>query len=103
MDDLGFQDDLNWDEQHHSFLSDESGDTAFLDEIMNDRTSLEELESMSDNDEELDEHVEPAKDSDGKSRKRTINDVEKVPLLPVKDGILFLYNIKIIMIIQIKA
>ena len=106
MNDLGFLDDFDWDEQHHSFQDHErGGDTGsvgsdFFDEIMNDRTSLEGLEFIFDNDEES---LEPAKDSASKTRKRTIDDVEEGPILPLRDGILFLYNIKIITITQIKA
>jgi hypothetical protein len=92
---LGFLDDFDWDEQHHSFQDLERGkDTGssvgsdFFDEIMNDRTSLEGLTSMSDNQEETHEHVELAKDSARKPRKRTIDDIQEGSDLPLKDGIL---------------
>ena len=99
------QGEFNWNKQHHSSLSDESEDagsvgSAFFDGIMNDRTSLEGLEFMPGT-VGLDKHVERAKDSARKARKRTIHVSEGIPDLPLEDGILFLLNRKIIMIIQI--
>jgi hypothetical protein len=96
---------FNWNKQHHSSLSDESEDagsvgSAFFDEIMNDRTFLEGLEFMPGT-VGLDKHVERAKDSSRKARKRTIHDSEEIPDLPLEDGILYLLNRKIFMIIQI--
>ena len=94
MNDLSFLDDFDWDEQHHSIQDHERGEDTgsvgsdFFDETMNDRTSLEGLTSMSDNQEETHEHVELAKDSASKTRKRTIDDVEEGPVLPLKEGIL---------------
>jgi hypothetical protein len=75
--------------------------SAFFDEIMNDRTSLEGLEFLSDHEGDLNEPVEPAKDSARKARKRTIHVSEEIPDLPLENGILFLLSRKIIMIIQI--
>jgi hypothetical protein len=65
---------------------DESGNEGltsndFFDRIMNYGPSLEGLEFASDNEEE----VEPIKNSGGRSRKRTINDVEEIPHLPLED------------------
>ena len=98
---------MNWDKTYRNVSQpDESEDagsvgSAFFDEIMNDRTSLEGLEFLSDQEGDLNEHVEPAKDSARKARKRTIHVSEGIPDLPLEDGILFLVNRKIIMIIQI--
>ena len=99
------QGEFNWNKPHHSSLSDESEDAGsvgsdFFDGIMNDRTSLEGLEFMPGT-VGLDKHVERAKDSARKARKRTIHVSEGIPDLPLEDGILFLLNRKIIMIIQI--
>ena len=91
VNDLGFLDDFDWDEQHHSIQDHERGEDTgsvgsdFFDEIMNDRTSLEGLEFIFDNDEES---HEPAKDSPSKTRKRTIDDIQEGSVLPLKDGIL---------------
>ena len=91
MNDLGFLDDFDLDEQHPSFQDHERGEDTgsvgsdFFDEIMNDRTSLEGLEFIFDNDEES---HEPAKDSASKTRKRTIDDIQEGPVLPLKEGIL---------------
>ena len=62
---------------------------------MNHGPNLEGLEFLSDNEEE----VEPVADSISHTRKRTIDQVEKSPAVALQDGILFIYNQKIIMII----
>jgi hypothetical protein len=61
---------------------------------------LEGLEFTSDNEEELRRDGKRAGNDVGQTVERTINDVEEIPHLPLEDGILFIYNPKIIMIIQ---
>ena len=63
---------------------------------MNHGPPLEGLEFLSDNEEE----VEPVGDSISHTRKRIIDQVEKSPAVALQDGILFVFNQKIIMIIQ---
>jgi hypothetical protein len=60
---------------------------------MNSGPSLEGLEFTSDNEEDLDEHLQPVKDSVSPTRKRTIHDVEESPVLPLQDGNIFHYLI----------
>ena len=84
---------------------DESGNEGltsndFFDRIMNYGPSLEGLEFTSDNEEELRRDGKRAGNDVGQTVERTINDVEEIPDLPLEDGILFIYNPKIIMIIQ---
>jgi hypothetical protein len=57
---------------------------------MNSGPSLEGLEFTSDNEEDLDEHLQPVKDSVSPTRKRTIHDVKESPVAPLQDGIYFL-------------
>jgi len=63
---------------------------------MNHGPPLEGLEFLSDNEEE----VEPVGDSISQARKRILDQVETAGAVALQDGILFIYNQKIIMIIQ---
>jgi hypothetical protein len=83
------QDDENWDEDYLPSPPDESEvsdsiSSSFFDEIMNNSPSLEGLEFISDNEEELDEDVKSAR----KSPKRLIQEGEEIPDLPLQNGIL---------------
>jgi hypothetical protein len=86
--DHGSHDHLSWDGQHLSSLADGLGDTgsAFLEELSNYDTSLDELEFLSDNEEELSKAAQPKSDS---VYKHGINDAEERPGPPLQDGIYF--------------
>jgi hypothetical protein len=95
--------ELDLDYQHFSSVQGEGGDVTstgsdFYDQIMNTGPSLEGLEFSED---KLDAHLEPVGNSVRKARKRTISDVEISDDVRLQEGILFLYNRKIIMMIQI--
>jgi hypothetical protein len=79
----------------------ETGSTAseFFQQMMNNGQSLDNLEFLSDMEDEQEDDVKPVQDSARLARKRTIHDVEELPL---QVGILFLLNDKIIMIILMK-
>jgi hypothetical protein len=103
LNDLGFLEDINWDEKSLSSQNHDTGSTSseFLDHIMNSGPSLEGLEFTSDNEEDLDEHLQPGKDFVSPTRKRTIHDVEESPVLPLQDGNSFsISNIQIITVIR---
>jgi hypothetical protein len=95
LNDLSLLHNINWDEKSLSSQDHDSGSTSseFLDHIMNSGPSLEGLEFTSDNEEDLDEHLQLVKDSVSPTRKRTIHDVEESPVLPLQDGNIFHYLI----------
>jgi hypothetical protein len=95
LNDLGFLEDINWDEKSLSSQDHDTSSTSsdFLDHIMNFGPSLEGLEFTSDNEEDLDEHLQLVKDSVRPTRKRTIHDVEESPFLQLQDGNIFHYLI----------
>jgi hypothetical protein len=95
MIDFGSLDDFYLDEQHLAPILSEREDTAltgsdFYDQLMNTGPSLEGLEFSSDNEDELNAHVEPVGDSITRARKRRIDEIEESTVLPIQDGI-YLY------------
>ena len=95
LNDLGFLEDINWDEKSLSYQNHDSGSTSseFFDHVMNSGPSLEGLEFTSDNEEDLDEPLQPGKEFVSPTRKRTIHDVEEIPVLPLQDSNIFHYLI----------
>jgi hypothetical protein len=78
-----------------------STSSDFFDDIMNYDLSLEGLEFLSDHEEDLRTDANPVGDYDGQTWERIIYDDTEIPDLPLLDGILFIYNCKRFMIIQI--
>jgi hypothetical protein len=78
-----------------------STSSDFFDDIMNYDLSLEGLEFLSDNEEDLRTEANPVGDYVGQTWERTTYDDGEIPDLPLLDGILFINNCKSIMIIQI--
>jgi hypothetical protein len=94
MFDLGSLDDFNLDEQHLAREDTSLTGSDFYDQLMNTGPSLEGLDFMSDNEDELNAHVEPVEHSTNRARKRRIDDLEESTVLPIQDGIYFYITVR---------